>query len=357
MKTSRIPELDLLRFLAALAVVFFHYAYRGYAADDLTVMNYPELHPFSIYGFMGVHLFFMISGFVIMMTADGAGIKKFVASRISRLAPAFWVCCTITFAVTYLIGGDQFEATWRQYGINMATLGIGKNASPIDGAYWSLDVELRFYRLVLILIVIGQIGRMERWLFLWLGSVVLINVLSTSKFSEFLVAEYAGFFIAGAGFFLIRAHGFSKSRVVLVCASWLLCVYHEIILLNDFNEYYGVELSPVIVVLAMTSFFIVLLMLALRKTPCLRGSIWVWLGAVSYPLYLIHQNVGYMIFNAVGEKVDRDTIFWGVVVAAIMFSLLIHAAIEKPFSKPLKRGIEKGIDKMKSYATIILTRV
>lgn len=96
-KFSRIPELDLLRFLAAIAVVFFHYAFRGYAGDDLTTMHYPALEPVAQYGFLGVHLFFMISGFVILMTAGDGSVKRFIASRASRLLPAFWVCCTITF--------------------------------------------------------------------------------------------------------------------------------------------------------------------------------------------------------------------------------------------------------------------
>lgn len=56
-KFSRIPELDVLRFIAAVAVVFFHYAFRGYAGDDMTTMHYPALEPIAQYGFLGVHLF------------------------------------------------------------------------------------------------------------------------------------------------------------------------------------------------------------------------------------------------------------------------------------------------------------
>ncbi|WP_081079457.1 acyltransferase family protein [Burkholderia cepacia] len=343
-KFSRIPELDLLRFLAAIAVVFFHYAFRGYAGDDLTTMHYPVLEPVAQYGFLGVHLFFMISGFVILMTAGDGSVKRFIASRASRLLPAFWVCCTITFFVTLAIGGDRFTATWPQYLVNLVTLGGGFGADPIDGAYWSLGAELRFYRLVGILLIIGQIHRAERWLYVWLIGTVLVELFPFIKLKGFLVTDYAGFFIAGAACFLIRAHGLSRSRVTLVCAACGLSLYHEFQLLPYFSEHFGKPLNPAVVAAVMSTFFVVMLVLALRRTPMLTSSRWVWFGAVSYPLYLIHQNVGYMLFNEAGVAVDQIVMFWAVVAAAIGAAMLVHVAVEKPAAGPLKRGMLHALD-------------
>ncbi|MFP3507197.1 acyltransferase family protein [Burkholderia sp. SIMBA_062] len=353
MKFSRIPELDLLRFVAAVAVVFFHYAFRGHAGDDLTTMHYPMLEPVAQYGFLGVHLFFMISGFVILMTAGDGSIKRFIASRASRLLPAFWVCCTITFLVTLAIGGDRFVATWPQYIVNMVTLGGGFGADPIDGAYWSLGAELRFYRLVGILLIIGQIHRAERWLFAWLIATVLVELFPFIKLKSFLVTDYAGFFIAGAACFLIRARGLSRSRVALVCAAWALSLYHEFQLLPFFGENFGKGLNPAIVAVVMTSFFVVMLALALRCVPILASPRWVWFGAVSYPLYLIHQNVGYMLFNQVGQAVDQGVMFWAMIVAAIGAALLVHIAVEKPVASPLKRGLLFLLDALQRRAPML----
>jgi peptidoglycan/LPS O-acetylase OafA/YrhL len=68
----RLYHIDLLRFVAALYVVFYHYGFRGFAKDDMSVVQYQPLEGFSKYGYLGVDLFFIISGFVILMTA-----KKF----------------------------------------------------------------------------------------------------------------------------------------------------------------------------------------------------------------------------------------------------------------------------------------
>jgi peptidoglycan/LPS O-acetylase OafA/YrhL len=71
MSRSRINELDVLRLFAALFVVCFHYAFRGHAADGLSPISYPPLLPAAKYGYLGVQLFFMISGFVILMSVHG----------------------------------------------------------------------------------------------------------------------------------------------------------------------------------------------------------------------------------------------------------------------------------------------
>ncbi|MCA7893165.1 acyltransferase family protein [Burkholderia cepacia] len=356
MKFSRIPELDLLRFIAAISVVFFHYAFRGYAGDDLTTMHYPALEPIAQYGFLGVHLFFMISGFVILMTAGDGSIKRFIASRASRLLPAFWVCCTITFFVTLAIGGDRFVATWPQYLVNMVTLGGGFGADPIDGAYWSLGAELRFYRLVGILLIIGHIHRAERWLFAWLAATVLVELFPFIKLKGFLVTDYAGFFIAGAACFLIRERGLSRSRITLVCAAWMLSLYHEFKLLPYFGENFGQALNPAVVAAVMTLFFVVMLALALRRTSILASPRWVWFGAVSYPLYLIHQNVGYMVFNAAGSAVDQVVMFWAVIAMAIGAALLVHIVIEKPVAGPLKRSLLRLLEALQRRAPKLQAR-
>ena len=65
----RFYEIDLLRFVAAFAVVLFHYTFRGAAGEAFTSVAYPELAGITKYGCLGVDLFFIISGFVILMTS------------------------------------------------------------------------------------------------------------------------------------------------------------------------------------------------------------------------------------------------------------------------------------------------
>lgn len=52
-----VNDIDLLRFISALFVVFFHYAFRGYAADGMSLLPYPMLAPIAKYGYLGVEMF------------------------------------------------------------------------------------------------------------------------------------------------------------------------------------------------------------------------------------------------------------------------------------------------------------
>lgn len=88
----RLAALDGLRFVAAAAVMFFHYT----SAEKLlwgnpSRLEFPGINVVTRYGYLGVELFFIISGFVIPMTAYGRTTEDFVASRFSRLFPAYWV--------------------------------------------------------------------------------------------------------------------------------------------------------------------------------------------------------------------------------------------------------------------------
>ena len=89
---SRLRVLDLLRFCAALAVVMFHFVETSAWG---TRRAFPALIDFSMFGVYGVRLFFVISGFVILMSAWGRTSGQFVVSRIARLYPAYWASVVI----------------------------------------------------------------------------------------------------------------------------------------------------------------------------------------------------------------------------------------------------------------------
>jgi peptidoglycan/LPS O-acetylase OafA/YrhL len=65
--SSRMGSLDLLRLLAALAVVFYHYCFRGEIAGDIDV-GYPAVAPFATYGYLGVNLYLLhqVIGYIVL---------------------------------------------------------------------------------------------------------------------------------------------------------------------------------------------------------------------------------------------------------------------------------------------------
>jgi peptidoglycan/LPS O-acetylase OafA/YrhL len=136
---SRVEILDLLRALAVLAVVVFHYSFRGAAGDEgFTEISLPALVPFAKYGFLGVQLFFVISGFVIAYSTEHRTAVEFCIARIARIYPGFIVCMTLTFLMTLAAGAPHFEAGVRQWLANILIVAPAFKQPFMDGAYWSL---------------------------------------------------------------------------------------------------------------------------------------------------------------------------------------------------------------------------
>ena len=80
----------------------FHYAFRGAAADDLSAVSLPDIADVAKYGYLGVDLFFVISGFVIAYSADGRTPAEFAIARFARIYPGFLAAGVIGLAATWL---------------------------------------------------------------------------------------------------------------------------------------------------------------------------------------------------------------------------------------------------------------
>ncbi|MFP3680330.1 acyltransferase [Pseudomonas sp. SIMBA_041] len=335
----RLNELDLLRFLAALAVVFFHYAFRGYAKGDMSEMPYPLLAEPAKYGYLGVELFFMISGFVILMTASGNNLRAFFISRAIRLYPAFWVCCTLTFLVTLAIGQPRYSADIYQYIINMTLLGDFVGVEPIDGVYWSLFVEIKFYLMISILLAFKKIERIETFLVCWLLISAGAEVFAFEKLRSTLITDYAAYFIAGATFYMIWAKGFTKRRVLLLAGALALACFTAVVWAELLETKYPTDFDPLIVCSMIILFFMTFLLVATNKTAAVGAFNWTALGALTYPLYLLHQMIGFMIFNIAYPAVNPHVLLWGTIALMIGASHVIHTKIETPIARHFKKAL------------------
>ncbi|WP_438660209.1 acyltransferase family protein [Pseudomonas sp.] len=333
----RLKELDLLRFLAAIAVVFFHYAFRGYAKGDMSTMPYPLLAEPAKYGYLGVELFFMISGFVILMTASSNNLRVFFISRVVRICPAFWVCCTLTYLITLAIGQPRYTADVYQYIANMTLLSDWMGVPPIDGVYWSLFAEIKFYLMISIVLGFKKIEKIETYLVIWLLVSALAEIFIWEKMRSILVTDYAAYFIAGATFYMIWAKGITKARMLLLAGALALACYTAIVWALLLESKYATEYNLLIVCSLIVLFFITFLLVATNKTAAIGALDWTALGALTYPLYLIHQMIGFMIFNIAYPAVNPHLLLWGTIALMIAASHVIHKKIETPIARFMKK--------------------
>src|SRR3954454_18612588 len=118
-RTSRVEALDLLRLVAVLGVVLYHFGFWGPAAQGVPQVALPWLTPVAKYGFLGVPVFFIISGFVIAYSAQGRTATGFAIARFSRIYPTFVFCMTLTALVIAIGGRAHFDISLTQWLANL----------------------------------------------------------------------------------------------------------------------------------------------------------------------------------------------------------------------------------------------
>jgi peptidoglycan/LPS O-acetylase OafA/YrhL len=343
---DRLYEIDLLRITAALAVVFYHYTFSGYAAH-YTSIAFPGVNAVTRYGYLGVDMFLTISGFVVLLSAWGRRPRDFVISRMIRLYPAYWVAVTITAIVVMTLGRGLFKVTPVRYVANMTMLNGLPNIANVDVVYWTLWVEIRFYLLVFVLAWIGITRtRVIRLLWLWLGATAVIeaNVLpagAAEKINLLVQSQWSHYFIAGMALCLIYRTGFSRQLGAILLIAYGNAVYQAINFAHKVSDRYHQALHIPVIVAVITVIFVVMTLIALRVTRRFGRPWFAVAGALTYPLYLMHAYNGFVLFNLFGGVVNRWVLLAAMVTSMGCAAYAIHRLVEVPFAPRLKRALTR----------------
>jgi peptidoglycan/LPS O-acetylase OafA/YrhL len=320
-KGGRFRELDVLRGLAAMSVVFFHYSRHG--------TRYLPAYPFDFWiGEYGVHLFFVISGFVIHFTLERSRtLADFAFSRFSRLYPSYWAALVLLFLVQTLFGA---EGTWlKAYLVNLTMLQKFVHFQDVDNLYWTLAVELAFYIVMALVYVRGQLRRMPIIGTVWLLIAAAWALTSHSPGAQdysfqttFLILPFAPYFIAGSMFYLIHSQGPRAPPVAVILLALLVA-----------GLIWGLKIA------AITAGIFGLLAMALAGwLAFLVSPVTLWLGAISYPLYLVHRMPGYYALNAMDARQVPQLLALAIAVAgAMLVAHLLSVFVERPAMRKLRR--------------------
>jgi len=312
---GRLAELDALRGIAAMLVLLFHYTARSEAV--LPAARHIG-HGLS-WGHYGVQLFFAISGFVILMTLERtASSADFLVSRFARLFPAYWAAVLFTSAGVVLLGAEALAQPAPVILVDLSMLQGFLYLPSVDGVYWSLTVELAFYFCMWGLWRARLLGRIEAILLGWIGLTVVWWLLPTlpSRVGMVLVVRYIPFFAIGMAAYRVRTGARRWSEQIPVLASGLAAVA-----LTDVPEVAGVYAAVVAVFMALVG----------NRLGWLANRPLLWLGGLSYTIYLIHQNFGYAVIAALERAGFAPRIALLCAIAATLgVAQLIHDLIEQP---------------------------
>ena len=321
---TRITDLDALRGLAALAVVLFHYTVRFgelYGQGAAPFIAVP-------WGHYGVQLFFGISGFVIFMTLDRtASLLDFAVSRASRLYPAYWTAILLTSAAVALAGMSELALSPADTAANFTMMQGFVGLPSVDGVYWTLSVELAFYLAMAALWQLRLLGRIETVLLAWLAlrwiwtfAPVVVGVEPSWLLGALLVQEHIPFFALGIAAFRLKSRPNARPAWLVVAAALATVA--------------ACDGGAHLVVAALSA--AALLLVALRGARLLRAAPLVWLGAISYSLYLLHQFIGYALLLSLDAAGVNATV---AVLLTLGTVLALAAAVTFRVERPALRAI------------------
>ena len=361
---QRFENIDALRGLAALLVIWLHVAEvfvmlpgvqaRGTAWYDVAgILNV---------GRVGVIAFFAISGYVIVPTVRApraGGTIDFLIKRLFRLFPPFWLAIAVAALTVWYLFDKELVApvVWA----NLTMIPLEFQQPQMMGHFWTLEVELIFYAVVLTLFWSRALYRENviAWLmtFLALAWVILSKTAMGKRFVEHNeVWPYLSYFLSvmfwGAmlrnrntrqhisavnkrwhqnwPFFLVTALVFGRPLLALTFGS--PNVYRE--------EWRGTLLG-------------LILFLAATRVSTRYARPFVWLGTISYSLYLLHPAVFYPLFYVVLRHPSMAVWpLWTYIVLSILASIACAAMAYRFVEKPAN-AVARNIITRRSMRTVV----
>lgn len=344
---SHLPILDPLRFAAALGVAIFHQMFwswawvsigfpgseRAVAADVL----YPSAASFTWVGWVGVEIFFVISGFVIASSASQSTPGAFLLGRALRLYPAVWVCATATFLVLVVFGREPAGEFIVPYIHAMLMVPKGVTGQWLDEVYWTLAAETAFYGLVFCAMLTRRVTLRHLAFGLTIYSAIfnavalLVASCTTPSDLPYLVllmfrVPCAAFLLSHGCFFALGIWLFisanreltmrERSAMAVACLSGAA----EIGIFADFlvRSIPAIADQSVLVPIMVWAAAVLLIARAARTGRRSPGAAsaeapgWLkTLGLITYPLYLTHNVIGAAVIRALVEAgIDATSALW-----------------------------------------------
>ena len=349
-QTERQPSIDLLRFIAAMMVATMHWGLEVGSERYQGIYEVRIIGDLVKNGGFGVSIFFVISGFVIIGTAQKYNAIEFIFARFIRLFPGLLISMLIVLIVgNHFIQPYEkpFTSFFHSIFLTYQVAGVQPLATPL----WTLIIEIKFYIGVAItLFLLPRFFKSTRGIIilltLWELTIILLGE-TASPVGHYLLPYLTlngshNLFALGICFNLL-----SKVKIKLTQENLLL----SLISLYFINEVFLVDKN-----MSITKIYMIIasIMIIFSRKIVLHPSlqkISYWLGLSSYLIYLLHEHLGMVFVLQLQSHITRN-IFGVIGTAAALitvFSILLAIFIEKPIQRFLQKKLSRISPKIQRW--------
>lgn len=342
---ERYHTIDSLREVAALAVVFFHLY--GALKEDLIEWVPSVLDAILSYGFVGVPIFFVLSGFVISLSVGEARVSSkyainFAFRRSLRLDPPYWVAIALALTLMFIKANYIDKTTELPSLTNILShifylQDILGSEPKISVVYWTLCLEIQFYLVFIFSVYLCQvIAKNQNYEeYIKFIIILLMGFLSLCIDHKIIDLKLTGLFLQYWHYFLIGVLAQialkkdMKHKVIFVL--WLVL---EVLFLINF------EFKNYIIAAVLTSTFIFIGGVRHKLGSYLNNVTLQFFGKISYSLYLLHADIGWKTIS-IGKKIlgadlsvlEAVLLFVAGLSVSIIGAVFLYHFVEKPFVK------------------------
>lgn len=314
--TTRLPTVDALRGIAALAVCWFHFTN---AVPDFDLPAPLRLSGGD--GWLGVEIFFVISGFIIPHAMHAAGYRlgdfgRFLLKRIIRIDPPYLAAIALILAQAWAVSalglqsGQSADFTAMQVLLHLGYLNAFAGYDWLSPVFWTLAIEFQYYLAIALIFPFVATARPIRHALLFAG----VGLAAWLLPQEALVFHYGFLFLLGVVTFQTLNGFLDRSR------------YLAAVSVGALGTAFTLHWSIAAVGLTTA--------LLIAFVPGRRVRVLAFLGLISYPLYLLHIPIGTRLITLS----LRWHLGWvenlGVLALALAASIgaawLLHLRIERP---------------------------
>jgi exopolysaccharide production protein ExoZ len=310
-------SLEVLRFIAALMIVYLHAAE---TAIRVTGSNGFIPHALATVCLSGVDIFFVISGVIITKIARGRSASEFIWSRLRRIMPMYLICTVPVLATAAILTGFGWRDALATFLLWPAT---DRMTAPALAVGWTLCFEMLFYISAALVLV------QRRWLVAVIGAYVAALVLRPiGPVFQFLGNPIILEFFFGAAVACMPAWrpgvwAIPCGVVMLACAGLMGLAPSG----GTLDFLYGHEAFWRVLVYGVPAAIIVYGTLQVQA----RESVWTYLGSASYSMYLTHTfPLTALLALWVIYPIPADLIILIGIGTSLLFSWRVHERFEKP---------------------------